>query len=104
MTGAPLNAIGLAAERTARRHGGTVHSKLCGHGVGRGMHEPPNAHVPSLRQPLTAGLVLAVEPMFGFGGSDLVRRDDGWTIATADGSPAAHAEHTLVVATGRPCS
>jgi methionyl aminopeptidase len=39
--------------------------------------------------------------MVGLGGEELVVRDDGWTIATADGSLAAHVEHTVMVAPGR---
>jgi methionyl aminopeptidase len=50
-----------------------------------------------LRRPLNEGLVLAIEPMIGLGTPELVVRDDGWTIATADGSLAAHVEHTVMV-------
>jgi methionyl aminopeptidase len=46
------------------------------------------------------GLVLAIEPMLGLGRPELVTRDDGWTVATADGSLSAHAEHTVVVRRG----
>jgi methionyl aminopeptidase len=102
--GAPLHAIGAAVERTAGRHGGTVYAELRGHGVGRTMHEAPsvpNVFVAGLRRPLNDGLVLAIEPMIGLGRDELVVRDDGWTIATADGSLAAHVEHTVMVAPGR---
>jgi methionyl aminopeptidase len=105
VTGAPLSGIGRATERTARRHGATVYPDLLGHGVGRSMHEEPsvpNVYVPQLRQPLGDGLVLAIEPMIGLGTRELEVREDGWTIATADGSLAAHVEHTVVVAKGRP--
>jgi len=100
VTGAPLSAIGAATERTAAAHGATVYPELRGHGVGRTMHEPssvPNVLVPRLRRPLGDGLVLAIEPMLGRGGRALAVRDDGWTIATADGSLSAHVEHTVVV-------
>jgi methionyl aminopeptidase len=99
-TGRPLHAIGAATQQTARSLGATVYPELVGHGVGRTMHEPPrvpNVFVPHLVQPLDDGLVLAVEPMIGLGSSELVLRDDGWTIATADGSLSAHFEHTLIV-------
>jgi methionyl aminopeptidase len=100
VTGAPLSAIGAATERAAQRHGSTVYPDLGGHGVGRSMHEPPsvpNVFAPHLRRPLDDGLVLAIEPMIGLGGEELVTRADGWTVATADGSLAAHVEHTVVV-------
>jgi methionyl aminopeptidase len=83
-----------ATERTAKAAGATVY------GVGRTMHEPPsapNVFAPHLRRPLNEGLVLAIEPMIGLGTPELVVRDDGWTIATADGSLAAHVEHTVMV-------
>jgi len=105
VTGAPLRRIGAATERTARRAGATVFAELCGHGIGRALHEPPtvpNVDVRGLRQPLNRGLVLAIEPMLTLGGPELVELDDGWTIATADGSVAAHVEHTVVVDDARP--
>jgi methionyl aminopeptidase len=101
--GNPLHAIGAATERTARAAGATVYAELVGHGVGRTMHEGPqvpNVFAPRLRQPLRDGLVLAIEPMIGLGRPELVVRDDGWTVATADGSLSAHVEHTVVVRRG----
>ena len=72
-----------------------------GHGVGHSMHEDPS--VPNegragrgLR--LRAGLVIAIEPWFLAGGKDEYRiDDDGWTIRSADGSRAAHVEHTVAI-------
>ncbi|MFC4946314.1 type I methionyl aminopeptidase [Pseudonocardia sp. GCM10023141] len=72
-----------------------------GHGLGRTMHEDP--HVPNEGRPgrglkLRPGLVLALEPMLIAGGTDDYRHDpDGWTLRTADGSRAAHAEHTIAI-------
>ncbi len=105
ITGAPLSAIGAACERAARTHGATVYPELCGHGLGRTMHEPPsvpNVELAHLGHRLADGLVLAVEPMLGLGGRALEVRADGWTIATADGSLAAHVEHTVVVGAPHP--
>lgn len=105
VTGAPLRAIGAATERTARRHGAEVFPELRGHGIGRRIHEEPsvpNVDVPGLRRRLTDGLVIAIEPMMTLGRPGIVERPDGWTIATADGSYAAHVEHTVVVRRGRP--
>ncbi|EHN12690.1 Methionine aminopeptidase [Patulibacter medicamentivorans] len=105
VTGARLGAIGRATERTAKRHGTLPFPELCGHGIGRALHEEPtvyNVDMPRLRRPLDDGLVLAVEPMLTAGSTRLETRDDGWTIATADGSLSAHAEHTIVVRDHRP--
>jgi methionyl aminopeptidase len=102
-TGEPLRHIGRATERTARAAGATVYTQFGGHGVGRTMHEPPsvaNVHEPHVRTRMGDGLVLAIEPMLGLGRPELITRDDGWTVATADGSLSAHAEHTVVVRRG----
>jgi len=97
--------LGRAIERETRRSGFTVLRELCGHGVGRAIHEPPE--IPNFADPgchgvLTEGLVIAVEPIIGCGGWRTRLGDEGWTIHTADGSLAAHHEHTLVVTRGAP--
>jgi methionyl aminopeptidase len=77
-----------------------------GHGIGREMHEAP--HVPNEGRAgrglvLRPGLVLALEPMLISGGTDAYRTDpDGWTLRTADGSRAAHIEHTVAVTENGP--
>jgi methionyl aminopeptidase len=71
-----------------------------GHGIGSEMHQPPN--VPNYgragRGPkLVRGLALAVEPMITLGTKDTVLLEDEWTVVTADGSFAAHYEHTFTL-------
>jgi methionyl aminopeptidase len=72
-----------------------------GHGIGRRMHEDP--HVPGDGRPgrgypLRHGLALAIEPMLMSGGRNAyVTAADGWTLRTADGSRAAHIEHTVAI-------
>lgn len=108
-------AAGIAAVKPGARMGDVAHAigtvargakfgmlaDHGGHGVGRSMHEAP--HVPNEGKArrgmkLQPGLVIAIEPMLIAGGTDDYRHDaDGWTIRTADGTRAAHAEHTLAV-------
>ncbi|HKN55952.1 MAG TPA: type I methionyl aminopeptidase [Amycolatopsis sp.] len=77
-----------------------------GHGIGRAMHEDP--HLPNEGRPgrgmrLKPGLVLAIEPMLTASGSDAYRyAEDGWTVRTADGSRAAHVEHTVAITDDGP--
>ena len=100
-----VHEIGRAVERETRRCGFRVMRDLCGHGVGRTIHEPPsvpNYYEPRLRDRLTAGLVITIEPIISAGGGRGVLQPDRWTIRTADGSLSAHYEHTLVVTTGEP--
>ncbi|WP_052667048.1 type I methionyl aminopeptidase [Nitriliruptor alkaliphilus] len=77
-----------------------------GHGVGREMHEDPsvpNEGPPGRGLKLKPGLVIAIEPMFHAGGDDAFTLDeDGWTVRTADGSRAAHVEHTIAITEDGP--
>lgn len=101
----PLNKIGRAIETTARRRGLSVLNELGSHGVGRTIHEAPsipNYYDRRLVSPLTKGLVITIEPILSSGSPWTVEADDGWTIKTADGSSAAHHEHTIVITKGSP--
>lgn len=103
--GAPANAIGRAVQDEAERRGCAVLGELTGHGIGRTIHEEPtvpNVYVPGLDAPLREGTVITIEPILGLGSGAVRTGDDGWTILTADGTPSAHAEHTLVVSAGEP--
>jgi len=103
--GAPLRHVGRAVQRRARRHGFSVIENLCGHGVGRSIHEEPS--VPGVEDPwdrtvLWEGLVLAVEPFLAMGATSAWTAADGWTLRTDDGGLAAQFEHTIVVTRGEP--
>lgn len=103
--GRPVRDIGRAVEGEARRRGFRVIRELSGHGVGRAIHEEPtvpNYYEPRLRDRLTEGLVLTVEPILCTGAGRVTLAADGWTIRTTDGSPSAHYEHTLVVTKEKP--
>ena len=100
-----VNEIGRVVESTVRRRGFSVVRGLCGHGVGRTIHEPPS--VPNYcdrrqRDVLTDGLVITIEPIICAGGATVVDGRDGWTVSTRDGSLAAHHEHTLVITKSDP--
>lgn len=100
-----VHEIGRAVERETRRSGFHVLRDLCGHGVGRTIHEPPsvpNYHEPRLRARLTEGLVITIEPIIAASSGACVLDDDRWTIRTADRSLSAHYEHTIVVTKGEP--
>jgi methionyl aminopeptidase len=97
--------IGRAEEREVKRNGFFVLRELEGHGIGRTIHEPPsvpNFPDPRARQILREGMVLTVEPIISSGTPHIVSDDDGWTLRTADKSPSAHYEHTLVITRGAP--
>jgi methionyl aminopeptidase len=89
--------------RAAGRYG--VVEEYTGHGIGTEMHmDPP---VPNYgragRGPrLQPGMALAIEPMVMLGGAETILLDDGWTVITADGSWAAHFEHTVAITPDGP--
>ncbi len=97
--------IGRAVELETHRCGFQVMRELCGHGVGRTIHEPPtvpNYQDPRFRSRLTEGLVITIEPILAAGSGRDVLQNDRWTIRTADGSLSAHYEHTIVITAGAP--
>lgn len=92
--------ISHAVQSVAEDAGFSVVRELSGHGVGRSMHEDPQ--VPNFGEPgrgpqLAEGMTLAIEPMLTAGGPGIRLHDDHWSISTADGSLAAHFEHTVAV-------
>jgi methionyl aminopeptidase len=98
--GRPVRAIGAAVERHVRACGFHVVRELCGHGVGRTIHEDPsvpNYDDPSAMRRLTDGLVITIEPLIAASFARAVTDADGWTIRTHNASLAAHHEHTIIV-------
>lgn len=99
--GGRVTDISHAVERHVRSQGRYgILEDYVGHGIGSEMHQPPN--VPNFGRPgrgprLVEGLALAVEPMVTLGGKETVLLDDDWTVITADGTWAAHSEHTFTL-------
>ena len=103
--GRRVSAIGRAVETEVLANGFSVVPELVGHGTGRTIHEDPivcNYYDPHDRQLLTEGLVITIEPMVTTGSGRTRQDRDNWTIRTADGHPAAHFEHTIVVTHDSP--
>ncbi len=103
--GRKISDIGYAVENEVRRSGFAVIKRLCGHGIGRTIHEAPsvpNYFDPSETGRLTEGLVITIEPIIAAGRGEEVMDRDGWTVKTRDRSLSAHFEHTLVVTRGEP--
>jgi len=93
-----------AAEKRYGRAFGIVEG-YGGHGIGRNMHmDPflPNEGAPGRGPLLGVGSVLAIEPMLTLGTGKTKVLDDEWTVVTADGSRAAHWEHTVAVTSDGP--
>ena len=100
-----LSDIAGAIEDVALAAGYGVVRAFVGHGIGNEMHEEPqvtNYRTGQRGRRLEPGLCLAIEPMFTLGSGDVKIRADGWTVATADGSLAAHWEHSIAITPDGP--
>ena len=99
----PGNRIGdisFAVQEYAEKHNLGIVRELCGHGIGKEMHEEPevpNFGTPNTGARLKPGMVICIEPMLTFGHRNVWLLDDEWTVVTQDGKPAAHYEHTVLV-------
>lgn len=105
VVGHRLGDISFAIQYHAEKvNGYGVVRELVGHGIGKSLHEKPE--VPNFGKrgrgiKLQDGLVIAIEPMINLGKRNVIQAEDGWTIATRDGKPSAHFEHTVVVRPGK---
>ncbi len=100
-----LSDISGAIEDIAAEHGYGVIRAFVGHGIGTEMHEEPqvtNYRTGTKGRRIEPGLCLAIEPMFTLGGYGVRIREDGWTVATADGALAAHWEHSIAILADGP--
>jgi methionyl aminopeptidase len=98
--GQRLGDVSAAVQQHVERAGFGVVRAFVGHGIGRALHEDPQ--VPNFGEPgrgplLRVGMVLALEPMVTMGHWEVRVLADRWTAVTADGSLAAHFEHTVAV-------
>ena len=100
-----LGDIGHAVQEYVEARGYSVVREFTGHGVGAEMHEDPS--VPNYGTPgrgvrLTAGMVIAIEPMINLGRKEIEIKADGWTVETKDKSLSAHFEHTVAITPNGP--
>ncbi len=104
----PGNRIGdiaNAIQTEVEGKGFSVVRDLCGHGVGKYLHEDPQ--IPNYGKKgngtlLKNGMTIAIEPMINLGTYKVTVDEDGWTVRTADGLPSAHFEHTIAIIDGKP--
>ncbi len=92
--------IGNTIQRFIEEQGYGVVRDLCGHGIGKEIHEDPK--VPNYGQrhkgiELKEGMVICIEPMVTMGDFHLKTAKDGYGFATRDGSLSAHFEHTVAI-------
>jgi methionyl aminopeptidase len=100
-----LGDVSHAIQAKVEAEGLSIIRSLVGHGIGRDMHEDPQ--IPNFGDPgrgpqLEVGMVLAIEPMVNAGGPEVRVGGDGWAVYSADGSLAAHFEHTVAITESGP--
>jgi methionyl aminopeptidase len=97
---AHLGDIGAAIQQHAEKNRFSIVREYCGHGIGKGFHEPPNVlhyGTPGSGERLKAGMIFTIEPMVNAGKRHVKLLPDGWTVVTKDHSLSAQWEHTILV-------
>ncbi len=105
LAGNRVGKISNAVQKKVEGAGFSVIRDFVGHGVGRSLHEEPqipNFGRPGDYQRLKQGMVVCIEPMVNIGARKIVMGADGWTATSADGSPSAHFEHTVLIGENGP--
>ena len=100
-----LGDVSHAVQARVEADGFSIIRSLVGHGIGRDMHEDPQ--IPNFGDSgtgpeLEEGMVLAIEPMVNAGTHQVRMGSDNWAVYSADGSLAAHFEHTVAVTADGP--
>ena len=103
--GKRIGDVANAIQTFCEHHGYSVVREMCGHGIGKKMHEDPE--VPNYGRRGTGpliknGMCIAIEPMINLGSKNIVIERDGWTTRTKDRKPSAHFEHSIAVHHGKP--
>lgn len=98
--GKRIGDVANAVQTYCEHHNYSVVREMCGHGIGRSMHEDPE--VPNYGRRGTGpllrnGMCIAIEPMINLGSKNIVISEDGWQCRTRDRKPSAHFEHTIVI-------
>jgi len=98
--GNTLGDIGQAIQEFVEGQGFFVIRELCGHGIGKSVHEDPqvlNFGKKGEGEKLVEGMVFCIEPMVAMGSYNIKKSKDGYGYATADNSLSAHFEHTIAI-------
>lgn len=103
--GKRIGDISNAVQTYVERRNYSVVREMCGHGIGRDMHEDPE--VPNygrrgIGPVLKPGMCIAIEPMINLGSKNIVIESNGWECRTRDRKPSAHFEHTILITEDEP--
>ncbi|OKY86041.1 MAG: type I methionyl aminopeptidase [Bacteroidales bacterium 52_46] len=102
--GKRIGDISNAVQTYCEKRGYSIVREMCGHGIGKRMHEDPeipNYGRRGIGPIIKDGMCLCIEPMVNMGSRNIVIESDGWTCRTRDRKPSAHYEHTLAIIDGK---
>ncbi len=102
--GKRIGDVSNAVQTYCEKRGYSIVREMCGHGIGKRMHEDPE--IPNYGRRgvgpiIRDGMCLCIEPMVNMGSRNIVIEHDGWTCRTRDRQPSAHYEHTLAIIDGK---
>ena len=103
--GSRVGDIGYAVQQFIESNGYNVVRELCGHGIGKNIHEDPkvlNYGEKDTGAVLKEGMVVCIEPMVTVGNWKLKRSKDGHGFETKDGSLSCHFEDTVAITSSGP--
>lgn len=103
--GNTIGDIGNTIQRFVEDQNFGVIRDLCGHGIGKSVHEDPK--VPNFGkrgegEKLVEGMVICIEPMVSMGDFNIKKSADGYGYSTKDNSLSAHFEHTIAITNSGP--
>lgn len=102
--GKRIGDVSNAVQTYCEKRGYSIVREMCGHGIGKRMHEDPeipNYGRRGIGPIIKDGMCLCIEPMVNMGSRNIVIERDGWTCRTRDRQPSAHYEHTLAIIDGK---
>lgn len=98
--------FGGIIEKLAKKKRLKVVKNLCGHGVGRSLHEQPN-EIPNFKDSFNPfrfkkNTVVAIETFISTDSTLAITQDDGWTMLGNRGGYMAQHEHTIMITDSKP--
>lgn len=105
--GVRISDIGKLIETKARKAGYTVIRDLGGHGVGRSLHEEPDAIMNyydryDKSRRFRKDSVVAIETFISTLSTNIETSSDGWAFSGSKGGFVAQHEHTILITSGKP--
>ena len=97
--------ISNSIQRYIEGQGFGIIKNLCGHGIGKDLHEDPeilNYGKRGAGADIKEGMCFCLEPMLSIGMSGDIEKDKNGVYRTKDGSLSAHSEHLIAIVNGKP--